>query len=50
MQSSLLIPDMQNLLKSIKIFHSYDHKCTTTFLWLTVQLTVNYGNDGGNNL
>ena len=22
--------------KSIKIFQSYDHKCTTTFLWFTV--------------
>jgi len=27
---------MLKLLKSIKIFQSYDHKCTATFLWFTV--------------
>ena len=26
----------KNYKKSIKIFQSYDHKCTATFLWLTV--------------
>ena len=26
---------MQKLSKSIKIFQSYDHKCTTAFLWFT---------------
>ena len=24
--------------KSIKIFQSYDHKCTATFLWFTVYM------------
>jgi len=32
----LLFTTVQKLYKSIKIFHSYDHKCTATFLWFTV--------------
>jgi len=29
---SFLFPGMQKILKSIKIFQSYDHKCVATFL------------------
>ena len=32
----LLFTTVQKLYKSIKIFQSYDHKCTATFLWFTV--------------
>ena len=32
----LLFITVQKLYKSIKIFQSYDHKCTATFLWFTV--------------
>jgi len=28
------------IVKSIKIFQSYDHKCTATFLWLTVYIKM----------
>jgi len=35
-----LFPDMQKLLKSIKIFQSYDYKCNATFLWFTVYLVT----------
>ena len=31
-------PDMYQLLKSIKIFQSYDYKCTAAFLWFTVYI------------
>jgi len=31
---------MKKLLKSIKIFQSYDHKCTATFLWFTVYVVL----------
>jgi len=40
----LLFTVFQKLYKSIKIFQSYDHKCTATFLWFTVynNSTCNY--------
>ena len=31
---------MQKLLKSIKIFQSYDYKCTATFVWFAVLLSI----------
>jgi len=32
----LLFTTVQKLYKLIKIFQSYDHKCSATFLWFTV--------------
>jgi len=34
----LLFTTMQKLYKSIKIFQSYDHKCSATFSWFTVYI------------
>jgi len=31
---------MQKLLKSTKIFQSYDYNCTATFLWFTVYIAL----------
>jgi len=31
---------MQKVLKSIKIFQSYGHKCTASFLWFTVYMYI----------
>ena len=31
-----LFTTVQKLWKAIKIFQSYDYKCTATFLWFTV--------------
>ena len=36
----LLFTTVQKLWKSIKIFQSYDHKCSVTFLWFTVYIQV----------
>ena len=32
-----LFTTVQKFIKLIEIFQSYDHKCTATFLWFTVE-------------